>query len=127
MARPMVDDQFEAGQLQDGAVGELADVVGLAELQPAEHLLAHGAEATARIAQQNPIIGMNPGGNFTSAANRTDRPDVVDVPMGQDHRDRLQPVLADQLVEALFSVLTWVDDHAFLARGWRDDIAVGLE
>ncbi len=52
---------------------------------------------------------------------------MVDVPVREQDRDRLQPVLPQELVELLDDLDARVDDHALLAGGRRDDVAVRAE
>ncbi len=47
--------------------------------------------------------------------------------VGEQDRDGLEPVLAQQLLDAFRRVLARVDDHALLAGGGRDDVTIGLE
>ncbi|GLZ06891.1 hypothetical protein Acsp03_43570 [Actinomadura sp. NBRC 104412] len=112
-------------QVQDGAVRQFLHVVGLAQLQPAEELLP-GAErqALGRIGQQVAIVRVDVGGDVLGAADGRDGPDVIDMAVGQQHRHRPQPVLAQDLVDPGLGVLAGVDDDALLTRGGRHDIAV---
>ncbi len=123
----MVDRELQTGELEHRPVRQLPDVVGLAELQPPEHLPCRAREPLGRIRQQFAIVGVDPGGDVTGAAHGHDGPHMVDVTVGQQHRDGLQPMLAQEVVDALDGVLTWIDDHALLARSGSDDVAVGLE
>jgi hypothetical protein len=50
---------------------------------------------------------------------------VVDVPVGHQHRDRLEVVLAHHLRDAVGGVLAGVDHDALAAGAGRDDVAVG--
>ena len=68
---------------------------------------------------------MDPGGGVVGAGDRGDAPHVVDVAVGDQHRDRLEPVLADDLVDAGGGVLARVDDDALGAGTGGDDVAVG--
>ena len=52
---------------------------------------------------------------------------MVEVAVGQQDRDRLQPVLAQDLIELVDHADPRVDDHALLAGGRGHDPAVGLE
>jgi len=52
---------------------------------------------------------------------------VVQVPVGQQHRDRLQPVLVEERVELVGDADAGVDDDALLALCGRDDPAVRPE
>ncbi|GLV50492.1 hypothetical protein TBS_10670 [Thermobispora bispora] len=47
--------------------------------------------------------------------------------MGEQHCHGLETVLAQQLVEALDSALTWIYDNTLLASGGSDHVAVGLK
>jgi hypothetical protein len=50
---------------------------------------------------------------------------VVDVTVREQHRDRLQPVAVDELLDPALGILPGVDDDALLAGGRRHQIAVG--
>jgi hypothetical protein len=52
---------------------------------------------------------------------------VIDVAVGEQDRGRLEAMACDDLLDAGNGVLAGVDDHAFLAGRWRDDIAVSGE
>ena len=51
-------------------------------------------------------------------------PHVVDVAVGEQHGDRLEPVFADDLGDAVGRILAGVDDHALGAGTRRHDVAV---
>jgi hypothetical protein len=52
---------------------------------------------------------------------------VIQVTVREHDRDRLQAVAGENLLDAALRVLAWVDDDAFLARGRRDNVAIGGE
>ena len=54
-------------------------------------------------------------------------PDVVEVPVGQQHRRRRELGLVEELEQRLGGILTWVDDDTFLGIVLREDVAVGLK
>ena len=56
-----------------------------------------------------------------------DRPGVVEVAVGEQHRDRAQLVLGEDLLEPVLRVDARVDHDALLAAIGRDHPAVGLE
>ena len=49
------------------------------------------------------------------------------VSVSEQHRDRLQPVLGEEVLDPGLGVLPWVDDDALLAGSRRHQIAVGGE
>jgi hypothetical protein len=52
---------------------------------------------------------------------------VVEVPVGEQHRRRVQPVLGQNLVELVEHADARVDDQALLARPGGNHIAIGAE
>src|SRR4051794_13354412 len=68
---------------------------------------------------------MNVRSRVVGSCDGRDTPHVIDVPMGHQHRDRLEPVLPDDLGHAFGGVLAGVDDYAFRAGSGSDDVAVG--
>ncbi len=125
--RGVVDDEPQPGQLQLLGVGQLLDVVGLGPLVAAaeQHLGRLPGHAGHRVGQQVPVGGVDPGGGVVGAGHRGDAPHVVDVAVGHQHGDRLQPVVADELRDAVGRVLAGVDDDALAAGVDGRDIAVG--
>ncbi len=59
------------------------------------------------------------------AAHRDDRGDVVDVAVREDDGDGLEPMLLQRFLDALGGLVARVDDHALLACGGGDQVAVG--
>ncbi|GAB3879504.1 hypothetical protein GCM10029964_031990 [Kibdelosporangium lantanae] len=111
----MVDGQPQAGQVQLGLVGQLADLLGLAHLhRPAEEGARLVADALERVAQQLAVVRVHPRRDVVAVTHRRDREAVVEVAVGEHHRDRRQAVLTDRLGDRLLGVLTGVDDHARL-------------
>ena len=106
---------------------ELLDPVRLGEgVLAAEHHLGRlGAHAGHRVGEQVPVVGVDPGRRVVRAGDRRDAPHVVDVPVGDQHGHRLEPVLGDDLGHAGGGVLAGVDDHALRARPRGRDVAVG--
>ncbi|GGX95573.1 hypothetical protein GCM10010510_46230 [Streptomyces anandii JCM 4720] len=49
---------------------------------------------------------------------------MVDVAVGEDDGDGLEPVLADRLRDAVGGLVAGVDDHALLTGGRGDEVAV---
>ena len=123
----VVDDERQARELELGEVGQLAYVVGLGPgvVAAEQHLGRLAAHPGHRVAQQVAVAGVDPGGRVVRARDRRHAPHVVDVPVGDQHAHRLEPVLTDDLLDALGRVLARVDDHA-LGTGTRGhDVAVG--
>ena len=75
--------------------------------------------------EQVPVVGVDVRGGVVAAGDRRDAPHVVDVAVGDEDGDRLEPVLAHHLVDAVGGVLAGVDDDALGAGAGRDDVAVG--
>ncbi len=129
MARGVLDGETHTSQLQLDAVDELAHVVGLDErglaAQPPEQRPRVGRQPGHRVGEQVPVGGVDPGGGVVRAGQRRDRPDVVDVAVGGHHRDRLEPLLGNDLRDTWTGVLAGVDDHALAARAGRHHPAVG--
>jgi hypothetical protein len=51
---------------------------------------------------------------------------VIKVPMGQQYRDRLEPVLQDQPGNPGHCIHPWIDDYALIARFGSRQVAVRL-
>ena len=68
-------------------------------------------------AQQVPVARVDPGGGVVRAGDRGDAPHVVDVAVGDEHGDGLEPVLAHDLGDPVGGVLAGVDDDALATRG----------
>lgn len=115
-----------AGQRQRRAVRQLLDVVRFADGQLAHDLRAEGAaERLLRVAHHVPVRGVDPGGHVVRPAHRDDRGAVVDVAVGEDDGDGLEPMLPERVLDSLGGLVARVDDHALLACGGGDQIAVG--
>ena len=131
VARGVVDEELHPRQLEGGAVPELLDVVGLgprgvlAAEQLGQHAAHVGGDAGQRVGQQVAVLGVDPRGGVIGSGDRRDAPHVVEVTMGHQHRDRLQPVLTDDLGDTGGGVLPGVDDHALLPGAGGHDVAVG--
>ena len=108
------------------AVGQLLDVVRLAHGQLAHQRHADGpAERLLRVAHHVAVLGVDPGRDVVRAAHRDDRGDMVDVAVGEDDGDGLEPMLRERLLDALGGLVARVDDHALLTGGGGDQITVG--
>lgn len=59
------------------------------------------------------------------AADRDDRGDVVDMAVGEDDGDGLEPMLLQRFLDALGGLVARVDDHALLTGGGGDQVAIG--
>ncbi len=81
-------------------------------------------DARHRVGQQVPVGRVDPGGGVVGAGNGRHRPHVVEVTVGEQHRDRLERVLPHDLGDPVRGVLPGVDDHALRARPGRRDVAV---
>ena len=51
---------------------------------------------------------------------------MIKMPMSQDHRHRLEPMLHDQFGDTVGCIHSRIDDHALLAGLRRHQVAVGL-
>jgi hypothetical protein len=49
---------------------------------------------------------------------------MVDVAMGEDDRDGLEPMLPERFLDSLGGLMARVDDHALLTGGGGDEITV---
>ena len=127
MARRVVDDEPQSGELELGEVGQLAHVVGLGPRVVAaeQHLGGLRAHPGHRVGQQVPVGRVDPRRGVVGAGHRGDAPHVVDVSVRDQHADRLEPVLPDDLVDTGGGVLAGIDDHALRPGTRRHDVAVG--
>src|ERR1700760_1283202 len=75
---------------------------------------APSGRAPARVRQQDPVVGVDVGRDVSGPAQRRYRPDVVQVAVGGDRGDRLEPVRSQDLLDPVERVLTGVHDDAFL-------------
>jgi hypothetical protein len=122
----VVDRELQARELEALAVLEFLDVVRFGELvvTAQQHPRTLGADPGHRVAQQVPVVGVDPGGAVVRAADREDREHVVDVAVREQYGDRLQFVLAHDLLDTRGGVLSGVDHDAFRALAGGDDVAV---
>ena len=104
---------------QDAQRG-IEELLARYRLKPIAVLLTHGH--LDHVWSVAPVCGAK---GIPAYIHPDDRPDMVDVTVGEKHRDRLQPVAVDQLLDPPLRVLPRVDDHALLAWGRRDNVAVG--
>ena len=112
-------------RLSTTAVGELLDVGGLDERRLPEDLRARcDAQPLLRVGEHLAVAGVDVGRDAVVAADRDHAHRVVDVAVGQQDRDRLEPVLPDGVLDPGDGVLAGIDDHALLAGGGRHEIAV---
>ena len=88
--------------------------------------LVSGPMAAQRVGQQVPVVGMDPAGGVVRAADRCDGEHVVEVAVGQHHRDRLQAVLGHQVAYAVRRIHPGVEDQALGSGLGGDDVAVRL-
>ena len=89
------------------------------------HADATAAERLLGVAEH--VRGPRGGSRRGRRARRRpgDRGDVVDVAVGEDDRDGLEPVLRERVLDALGGLVARVDDHALLAGGGGDHVTVG--
>ena len=128
VAGGVVDAQGEPGELEGGAVVERPDLARLAQRQrPSEGRLGLRRKAPQRVGQHVPVRRVDPGGHVVAVAHGRHAVDVVDVPVGEQHRHRREPVLGEQRFEGLGGVLAGVDHDARLPRLRRHHVTVGLE
>src|SRR5690349_1639727 len=128
MAGRVVHDYLESHQAQGHPVGQFFYIVGFGEFQAAEQLLPRAErKAPGRIAEHGAVVRVDVGRDAFRAADRGDRPDVVDMAVREQDSGRPEPVLGQDLVDRCFGVLTRIDDHALLAGGGRNYITVGRE
>ena len=126
MARGVVDGDLQTGQLQHGAVGELAGrPSGSANVDRPKTGVpgASRAPSPGRRACRGRRGGCRPGCRGRRRPATTDHR-VVDVAVGEQDRDRLQPVLADDSSTPATASSPGVDDHALLAGAGRHEVAV---
>ena len=127
VARREVDPQPDPGKVEHLPAGQLPDVVGLGPLQAAEQGDAlrqpHGRPGVGELAA---VRWVYVGGDVARAAHGHHRERVVEVPVGEDHGDRLEAVLAQARVDVVVRADARVDDDAFLPRAGRHDVAVRI-
>jgi hypothetical protein len=124
----VVDGHLETRDREHVAVGERLDVVGLGPLQAAtEERRRLRRDAGQWVGHHEVVSGVQVRRDAPCAADRRDRERVVEVPVGQQHRYRLQPVLAQHLVQLVDHVDAGVDDDRVLAGPGSHDVAVGAE
>jgi hypothetical protein len=126
------DADVQAGQAQALATGKVDDLTRLLPRRGrAELLLQHrqqlGRERAQRVLEPVVVVGMDVCRDAAGRAHGRHRADVVDVAVGEQHRGRAQPVLAQHLGEPVLDPDAGVHDEALLARGGREDVAVGGE
>ena len=83
------------------------------------------AERLLRVAHHVAVLGVDPGRDVVGPAHRDDRGDMVDVAVGEDDRDGLEPMLGERVLDSLGGLVARVDDHALLTRGGGDQVTVG--
>ncbi len=86
-----------------------------------------GGEVLHRVLELVAVVGVDPRRDALRPADRRDGEGVVEVAVRQQDRDRLQPVLAQDLVELGLDADARVDDDALLPRTGCDHVAVGVE
>ena len=131
MTRRVEHLEVQAGNAQLGTVLDLDDV---ARLRPpglgAELLLEHGHETGVAVAQRVdepvPVVGVDVG-RGVGATDRRHGPDVVDVPVRQQHGCRPEAVGRQDLPKGPLHADPWIDDDALLACGRCEHITVGVE
>ncbi|EGJ78633.1 putative hydrolase [Streptomyces sp. Tu6071] len=120
------DGEVEPGEAQAGPVAQLLDVGGFADRQlPHERHPDGAADAGLGVAHHEAVRRVDPGGDVVRPADRDDRGDVVDVAVGEDDGDGLEPMLRERLLDPRGGLVARVDDHAFLTGGGGDHVAVG--
>ncbi len=126
MAGRMRDAELHARQMQPRAVAQLLDVVRLPHRQLTHERHPDGAaEGLLRVTHHVAVLGVDPGGDVVRPAHRDDRGDVVDVAVGEDDGDGLQPMLLQRFLDPGGGLVARVDDHALLTRGGGDQVTVG--
>ncbi len=73
------------------------------------------------------VVRVDIGRDAARPAHGTDGERVVEVPVREQHGDRTEPVLGQDLLKVCLDPDARVDDHAVLAGTGRDDVAVGRE
>ena len=109
---------LEPGEVQHLAVGDLDDPLGLAPRGALpelllQHLEQAGHDVVQRVVQAVAVVGVDVR-RRVAAADRGHRVDVVDVPVGQQHRGRPEPVLGEHVAQGLLDADAGVDDEALL-------------
>jgi len=122
----MVHGDLQADEAQSHPVGQFFNVVRLGEFQPAEQFLpGPEREALGRIAQQCAVARVDVRRDSFGAANRGDRPDVVNMAVREQDRGRPEPVLGQEFFDPGLGVLAGIDDDALLSGAGRNNITVG--
>ena len=128
MAGGVIDRDLETGEAQRGAVGQLRDVVRLRVRQAAaEQRRQVHAQALGRVGQHLPVGRVHIRRDPARAAHRRDREGVVEVPVGEQDRCRVQAVLGQHRVQLIQHADARVDHQALLPRAGGHDVAVGAE
>jgi hypothetical protein len=126
VTRSVTDREVQAGQRDLLAVAELFDVVRLGERDAAEQRGPdRHAHTRPRVGELRPVGRMDVGGHVARLADREHGEGVVEVPVGEQHRDRMQVVVGDDLVELAADADAGIDDDALLAGCGREHPAVG--
>ena len=96
VARRVIDGHHDVADLDLVAVAvQLDHLPGLAEQRAERDLAEPRTEALDRVGQHEPVLGMDVGRAAVGVGDLLRRPDVVDVPVGQQHRGGCQPVLVE--------------------------------
>ena len=98
MAGRVVDGDGDITHIDLVAVAvQLDDLFGFAEQRAERDLRQPRPEVLDRVGQHEPVLGMDVGRAAVHVGDLLRRPDVVDVPVGQQHRGGRQVVLVEDL------------------------------
>ena len=121
----MVDGDGDATEIQDVAIPvEVDDLPGFAEQRADGELADPRSEPSDRIGQHEPVRGMDEGRAPVGVGHLLRRPDVVDMPVGEQYRGRGQPVLVEDPAQGSHRPLTGIDDNRVRPRTLGQYIAV---
>ena len=98
------DGQLRPGQRQPLAVVERLDVLRVGQPHARDQRRQRRAVPARRVGQHAAVLGVDLGGHVVRAADRHHRGGVVQVPVGEDDGDRLEPCLSELPGERLDGV-----------------------
>ena len=99
-------------------------LLGLAEQRAERDLAEPRPEPLDRVGQHEPVVGVDVGRAPVGVGDLLRRPDVVDVPVRQQHRGGGEPVLVQNPAERTHRPLAGVDDDGVRPGPLRQHVAV---